>query len=97
MRDNPPDFTQAVYDVVAKIPKGSVMTYKQVAEEIGNPGAFRAVGTALSRNIDPKKVPCHRVVGRDGSMHGYAFGGAEAKIEILKKEGVKIKDGKVVF
>jgi len=77
-------FQAKVYSVVKKIPKGRVLTYKQVAYKIGQPNAARAVGNALNKNRD-KNVPCHRVVKSDGSVGGYAFGSA-AKIKILKKE-----------
>jgi O-6-methylguanine DNA methyltransferase len=79
-------FTQKVYDVVAKIPKGGTMTYKEVAIKIGMPGACRAVGNALGKNTDTKKVPCHRVIRSDGGMGGYAWG-VKKKIALLKKEG----------
>lgn len=76
------DFAKRVYAVVAKIPKGKTMTYKQVATKAGKPGAARAVGTIMSHNYNPK-IPCHRVVRSDGSMGGYNRGGVERKKEIL--------------
>lgn len=79
-------FKEAVYDVVVKIPKGKCMTYKEVAEKIGKPGACRAVGTVLSKNYNPK-IPCHRVIRSDGKMGGYNRGGIEEKLILLKKEG----------
>jgi O-6-methylguanine DNA methyltransferase len=79
-------FKKAVYDVVAKIPKGRYMTYKEVAEKIGKPNASRAVGTVLSKNFDPK-IPCHRVIRSDGKMGGYNRGGVDTKLVILKQEG----------
>lgn len=79
-------FLSKVFAVVAKIPKGKTLTYKQVAEKIGNPSAFRAVGNALNKNFDPR-IPCHRVVRSDGKIGGYNRG-SELKKEILKKEGV---------
>lgn len=88
-----PRFKEKVYEVVAKIPKGKVATYKQVAALAGSAGAARAVGTLMKNNPDMSKVPCHRVVGSDGAMHGYAFGEGEAtKIEKLKEEGVRFRD-----
>lgn len=80
-------FTEKVYDVVRGIPEGKTMTYQEVAEKVGSPKAVRAVGTALSKNTDPKNVPCHRVIRSDKGMGGYAFGGVTKKEEILKKEG----------
>ncbi len=78
-------FKDAVYKVVAKIPKGKFMTYKEVAIKIGKPTASRAVGTVLSKNFDPK-IPCHRVIRTDGNMGGYNRGGVSAKLKLLKAE-----------
>lgn len=78
-------FQESVYKVVKKIPKGKVLTYKQVAEKIGKPSAYRAVGNALNKNRN-KNVPCHRVIRSDGKVGGYAWG-SKKKEEILKKEG----------
>ena len=89
------DFRSRVYAVVARIPKGDVMTYAEVARAIGQPGASRAVGNALHANPDTKRVPCHRVVKSDGSVGGYAMG-ATRKVRILKAEGVRIARGKVI-
>ena len=79
-------FQEKVYAVVKKIPKGKVLTYKQVAKRVGKPKAFRAVGTVLSKNFD-KSIPCHRVIRSDGKIGNYNRGGKSAKILILKKEG----------
>lgn len=81
-------FTQKVLDVVSKIPKGKTLTYKDVAEKAGNPRAFRAVGNILNKNYDPK-IPCHRVIKSSGELGGYNKGKAK-KINILRKEGVKL-------
>jgi methylated-DNA-[protein]-cysteine S-methyltransferase len=72
---------------VRKIPKGEVMTYKQVAKKAGSPNASRAVGMIMSKNYDPK-IPCHRVIRSDGTMGGYNRGGISAKRKILTAEGV---------
>ena len=69
------NFSERVYAIVAKIPKGKTMTYGQVAAKAGNPGAARAVGTLMSKNYNPK-IPCHRVVRSDGKVGGYALKGA---------------------
>ncbi len=79
-------FATAVYAVVKKIPKGETLTYKQVAEVAGRPGAFRAVGNILNKNRD-SDIPCHRVVRSDGKTGGYGMGGTEKKEKILKREG----------
>jgi O-6-methylguanine DNA methyltransferase len=82
-------FKEKVYAVVAKIPRGKTMSYKEVARRAGSPNAYRAVGTIMNKNPDTKKVPCHRVVpssfSKDGDPGDYARGRA-AKIAILKKE-----------
>jgi O-6-methylguanine DNA methyltransferase len=84
----PRTFTEKVYEVVAHIPKGKVLTYKEVAQLAGSPQASRAAGMAMKCNPDTTKVPCHRVVASDGSMHGYSMGGVSVKIQKLKDEGV---------
>lgn len=81
----PASFSSKVRAVVAKIPKGKTMTYKQVATKAGNPKAARAVGMIMSKNYD-KSIPCHRVVRSDGNMGGYNRGGANRKAEILREE-----------
>lgn len=89
-------FTTTVYAVVASIPAGKVATYGQVAELAGKPGAARAVGTAMRTNKDTHAVPCHRVVGSDGSLTGYAYGnGVATKKQKLAKEGVAFRGEKV--
>jgi len=87
-------FSEEVYNIVKKIPQGKVLTYKQVAEKIKKPQAARAVALALSKNFNPR-IPCHRVIRSDGRIGGYNRG-EKKKIEILKKEGLKIKDNKLV-
>ena len=79
-------FTLRVYAVVAKIPRGKVMTYKQVAAKAGNSGAARAVGTLMAKNYDPK-IPCHRVIRSDGKIGNYNRGGQKKKLALLKQEG----------
>ncbi len=89
------DKTQIVFSYLQKIPKGKVTTYKILAQKTGikNP---RTVGTIIHKNTDTKKYPCHRVVRSDGTIaEGYAFGGKNAQIEILKKESVNFKGKKV--
>ncbi|MEK7583576.1 MAG: MGMT family protein [Patescibacteria group bacterium] len=77
-------FTQVVYTVVKKIPKGKTMTYAQVARKAGRPEAYRAVGNILNKNHNPA-IPCHRVIRSDGSLGGYNRGVA-AKRKILESE-----------
>ncbi len=79
------DFAKKVKDVVRKIPKGKVLTYKEVAKKAGSPKAFRAVGNIMRKNFD-KSIPCHRVIKSDGTMGGYNRGGIKEKYRILKGE-----------
>ncbi|HUT96079.1 MAG TPA: MGMT family protein [Candidatus Paceibacterota bacterium] len=83
-----PSFTQKVYAVVAKIPKGKTLSYKKVAIRAGSPRAYRAVGNIMNRH-NIKGLPCHRVIGSNGKIGGYKYG-VKRKIELLKKEGVKM-------
>jgi methylated-DNA-[protein]-cysteine S-methyltransferase len=78
-------FQRAVWQALREIPYGSTMTYGQVAEHVGSPKAVRAVGSANSRNPISIIVPCHRVVGSDGKLIGYA-GGFSAKKWLLDHE-----------
>jgi O-6-methylguanine DNA methyltransferase len=79
-------FKEKVLGVVAKIPKGKTMSYKEVAWRAGSEGAARAVGTIMKGNHDPK-IPCHRVIRSDGGMGGYNGGGIKVKLQKLKAEG----------
>ncbi len=82
------DFSKKVLIVVSGIPKGTVLTYKQVAERCGKPKTYRAVGNILNKNYNPK-IPCHRVICSDGSFGGYNRG-KDRKKELLRSEGVKL-------
>ncbi|MDB5264690.1 MAG: hypothetical protein JWN64_261 [Parcubacteria group bacterium] len=89
-------FADKVRTISGKIPPGKVATYGQLATLAGSPGAARAVGAVMRTNKDRKAVPCHRVVGSNGSLTGYAFGkGTSTKKSILSKEGVVFKGEKV--
>ncbi len=89
-------FYSKIYEIVRRIPRGKVATYKTIAKLAGSPGAARAVGSAMKKNPDLKAIPCHRVVGSDGKMRGYSAGqGVSTKIQMLKDEGVSIKRDKV--
>lgn len=86
---------QKIYNVISFIPKGKVLTYKQVEglADIKNP---RVVGFAMHSNKDFKRIPCHRVFGASGKLTGYARGGVQRKREILEKEGVYFLDNQTV-
>ena len=86
-------FNEKVWALTARIPAGQVRTYGSIARELGTNG-YRAVGNALNRNPYAPAVPCHRVVGSDGSLTGFA-GGLEKKRKLLTREGVDLRDGKV--
>ncbi|MBE0647655.1 MAG: methylated-DNA--[protein]-cysteine S-methyltransferase [Bacteroidales bacterium] len=79
------DFQMRVWDEVGKIPYGKTITYHQLAERIGDPKAFRAVGQADSKNPVWIIIPCHRVIGNDGKLVGYA-GGLWRKKWLLEHE-----------
>lgn len=81
-------FCRKVWTVCAEIPRGQVRTYGWIARRIGSPKAARAVGQALGKNPFAPTIPCHRVVGADGSLTGFsAKGGLASKRALLKKEG----------
>ena len=90
----PVEFNKKVWQALKKIPCGRVATYKELAEYLSRPKAARAVGNACGKNPDAPRVPCHRVVKSDGGLGGYS-GGAKQKIDLLKKEGLKIVNGKI--
>jgi methylated-DNA-[protein]-cysteine S-methyltransferase len=79
-------FQRRVWDELRTIPRGTTVTYAELAARIGMPRAARAVGAAVARNPISIVVPCHRVVGADGSLTGYA-GGVERKRALLALEG----------
>ena len=82
-------FQLTVWKYLRKIPKGTVKTYSQIANDIGKPLAVRAVANAIGKNPHPPKIPCHRVIRSDGSLGGYSGkGGIKTKKMLLKKEGI---------
>lgn len=101
------NFRGKVYRAVKKIPRGKVASYKQIAKLVDSKNAARAVGNALNYNPNPfllnkngrintdkNLIPCHRIVRSDGRVGGYAWG-TKNKIAILRKEGIKIINGKI--
>lgn len=86
-------FKEKIYNIVKKIPKGKILTYKQVAELAEKPKAWRAVGNILNKNYNPE-IPCHRVIKSSGFLGGYNKG-ANKKRALLLKENVLIKNNKV--
>ena len=79
-------FKEKVLKIVASIPRGQVMTYKEVAKKAGNEKASRAVGNLMKANYN-KSIPCHRVIRSDGKVGQYNRGGSKAKLALLKAEG----------
>jgi methylated-DNA-[protein]-cysteine S-methyltransferase len=80
-------FARRILAATARIPFGATSTYGEVAAEAGSPGAARAAGGALGSNPIPIVVPCHRVLARNGTLHGYT-GGLHRKQRLLELEGV---------
>lgn len=84
-------FRRKVLDLVVTIPYGTVMTYGEVARQVGSPRGARAIGGAMASNLLPIIIPCHRVVGSSGAMTGYtAPGGLASKKWLLAMEGVAL-------
>ena len=86
-------FQERVWALCARIPRGQVVTYGDIAQRLGSQ-AYRAVGAALHRNPYAPDVPCHRVVGADGSLTGFA-GGLAKKRRMLQAEGITMRQGRV--
>jgi O-6-methylguanine DNA methyltransferase len=80
-------FQREVWRAIGRIPYGRLSSYGRIAEEIGKPGAVRAVGNAVGANPLPIVVPCHRVIRGDGGLGGYG-GGVDLKLYLLSLEGV---------
>jgi methylated-DNA-[protein]-cysteine S-methyltransferase len=79
-------FRRAVMEECMRIPAGHTLSYGELAAKVGRPGAARAVGRVMATNPFPLLVPCHRVLGSDGTLHGYG-GGLPMKAALLKAEG----------
>lgn len=92
-------FDEKVWKLMERIPKGRVTTYGLIARKL-NTHAYRAVGNACRKNPYAPRVPCHRVIRSDGTIGGFAGKTSgktvKEKISLLKKEGVEIKDRKIV-
>ena len=84
-----------IYKKLLEVPKGKVTTYGELAKAVGMMNGQRAVGRVMNKNPYPAIIPCHRVINSDGKIGGYAYG-EEVKSNMLTKEGIKIKDGKIL-
>lgn len=85
------DFCRQVYDKVRAIGPGNVLTYGDVARELGKPNGARAIGLAMARNPMPLVIPCHRIVAKNGQLGGFsAPGGVETKRKLLDMEGATL-------
>lgn len=90
-------FAEQVYEAVARIPRGKVATYGQIAEQVGDPLAGREVGHIMSCAPSERNLPCHRIVNRTGALApDYAFGGQEKQRALLEAEGITfLADGRI--
>lgn len=86
-------FNEKVWATCARVPAGKVVTYGDIAKALKSPRASRAVGNALNRNPYAPTVPCHRVVGSNGALTGFA-GGLDRKQSMLEREGIRVRNGK---
>jgi methylated-DNA-[protein]-cysteine S-methyltransferase len=84
------EFQRRVWAITRAIPRGQTRTYGQIARQAGSPGAARAVGQSMARNPWPIVVPCHRVLGSDGSLTGFG-GGVDMKRRMLEMEGARLE------
>lgn len=89
-------FQRSVWSALLAIPFGRTVSYRDVAKMSGRPGSVRAVGAANGANPIPIVIPCHRVIGADGSLTGYG-GGLENKKWLLRHEGVEIGGQRGLF
>ncbi len=80
--------------LLLKIPKGKVSTYKSLAEAMSTK-AYRYIGQLLSKNPEPNKYPCYKVVNSNGKLGGFVYGNTD-KIKRLKLDGIKVEKGKIV-
>ena len=90
-------FSEKCYELLLKIPRGKVSTYKEIASALGCK-AYRAVGNAMRTNKNAPAVPCHRVIRSNGEIGGYIGGSKKnisKKIKLLKEEGVLVVGGKI--
>ena len=96
--DHVSDFNRQVYAIARAIPRGSTMTYGEIAKKLGDPLLAQAVGKAMGQNPHPIVMPCHRVLAAGGKSGGFsAYGGVETKRRLLKIEGALPDDQPSLF
>ena len=88
------ELEQKVYGMLARVPRGKITTYSELARAAGLKNGQRAVGRIMSKNPYPSIIPCHRVVRSTGDVGGYAYG-TEVKEEMLSREGVALGGGRI--
>ncbi|MGC1425534.1 MAG: MGMT family protein [Nitrosotalea sp.] len=84
-----------IYKKLLQVPKGKVTTYSELAKAVGLKNGQRAIGKIMNKNPFPVIIPCHRVILSNGKIGGYAWG-EKIKTNMLSKEGIKIKNGKIL-
>ena len=84
-----------VYRQLLRVPEGKVTTYGDLAKAVGLENGQRVIGMIMKKNPFPVIIPCHRVVKSNGKIGGYVYG-ERVKSNMLLKEGIKIKDGKII-
>ena len=84
-----------IYIKLLQVPEGMVTSYLELANAVGLKNGQRVIGKIMNQNQYPVIIPCHRVVKSDGNVGGYAYG-ENVKTNMLSKEGLEIKDGKIV-
>lgn len=85
---------EKLQQLLLKVPKGKVTTYKQIGDVMGTKG-YRYIGQLLNKNPEPDKYPCYKVVNSDGKLGGFALG-CDDKIKRLKKDGIKVENGRIM-
>ena len=88
------NFNNRCYKIVSSIPKGKISTYGDIAKVLGTK-AYQAVGNAMAKNPNLISIPCHRIVRSNSMVGGYVLG-TDKKVKLLKREGVAVRNGKIV-
>ena len=84
-----------IYKKLLQVPKGKITTYGELAKAVGLKNGQRAIGRIMNKNPYPVIIPCHRVVNSNGKIGGYAYGD-DVKNKMLTKEGIEIRNGKIL-